>query len=104
MWSINTPFSATEAERINAMLDQVYNAFLERVSEGRKMSAAQVDKIAGRVWSGEAAKRVGLVDEIGGLQNALDYTATLLKAENRFGLMSLFCQNRRPRLKNWLLS
>ncbi|MBP7721449.1 MAG: signal peptide peptidase SppA [Alphaproteobacteria bacterium] len=87
LWSINTPFSATEAERINAMLDQVYNAFLERVSEGRKMSAAQVDKIAGgRVWSGEAAKRVGLVDEIGGLQNALDYTATLLKAENRFGL------------------
>lgn len=87
LWSMNTPFSATEAERINAMLDQVYDAFLERVSEGRKMSVAQVDKIAGgRVWSGEAAKRVGLVDEIGGLQNALDYTATLLKAEDRFGL------------------
>ncbi len=87
LWSMNTPFSATEAERINAMLDQVYDAFLERVSEGRKMSVEQVDKIAGgRVWSGEAAKRVGLVDEIGGLQNALDYTATLLKAEDRFGL------------------
>lgn len=87
LWSVNTPFSATEAERINAMLDQVYDAFLERVSSGRKMSVAQVDKIAGgRVWSGEAAKRVGLVDEIGGLQNALDYTATLLKVEDRFGL------------------
>lgn len=87
LWSMNTPFSATEAERINAMLDQVYDAFLERVSTGRKMSVEQVDKIAGgRVWSGEAAKRVGLVDEIGGLQNALDYTATLLKAEDRFGL------------------
>lgn len=87
LWSFNTPFSASEAERINAMLDQVYDAFLNRVSEGRKMSVQQVDKIAGgRVWSGEAAKRVGLVDEIGGLQNALDYTATLLKTENRFGL------------------
>ncbi len=87
LWSMNTPFSATEAERINAMLDQVYDAFLERVSTGRKMSVEQVDKIAGgRVWSGEAAKRIGLVDEIGGLQNALDYTATLLKAEDRFGL------------------
>ncbi|HQX28136.1 MAG TPA: signal peptide peptidase SppA [Alphaproteobacteria bacterium] len=87
LWSINTPFSESEAERINAMLDQVYDAFLKRVSSGRKMSVEQVDKIAGgRVWSGEAAKRVGLVDEIGGLQNALDYTATLLKAEDRFGL------------------
>lgn len=87
IWSVNQPFSASEAERINAMLDQVYDAFLTRVSEGRKMSVQDVDKIAGgRVWSGEAAKRVGLVDEIGGLQNALDYTATLLKVENRFGL------------------
>ncbi len=87
MWSINTPFSASEAARINAMLDQVYDAFLQRVSVGRKMSVAQVDKIAGgRVWSGEAAKKIGLVDEIGGLQNALDYTATTLGAEDRFGI------------------
>ena len=69
------------------MLDQADDAILERVSTGRKMSVEQVDKIAGgRVCSGEAAKRIGLGDEIGGLQNALDYTATLLKAEDRFGL------------------
>jgi protease-4 len=78
MWSINTPFTASETERVNAMLDQVYNAFLQRVAEGRKMSIEDVRKIAGgRVWTGERAREVGLVDQLGGLETALDYAATL---------------------------
>jgi protease-4 len=86
LWSINTPFTASEAERVNAMLDQVYTAFLQRVAEGRNMTVEEVDQIAGgRVWSGSSALDVGLVDEMGGLQVALDYTATLLEAKDRFG-------------------
>lgn len=87
LWSMNRPFTEGEAERINAMLDQVYTAFLQRVAEGRNMDVEQVDLIAGgRVWSGASARDVGLVDELGGMHKALDYTATLLGAENRFGL------------------
>ena len=86
-----TPLAAQRmpevAERMNAMLDQVYNAFLERVAKGRKMTVAQVDKIAGgRVWPGSQAIQVGLVDEMGGLQAATDYTAKLLNAPDRFAL------------------
>ncbi|MCB9983291.1 MAG: signal peptide peptidase SppA [Rhodospirillales bacterium] len=87
LWSANTPFSASEAERINAMLDNVYDNFIARVAKGRKMDAAAVDKIAkGRVWSGRRALEVGLVDELGGLDDALDYTAMQVGAEDRSGL------------------
>lgn len=84
MWSFNEKFSPSEAERINTMLDSIYDAFLERVAKGRKMSVAEVDKIAGgRVWSGARAVEIGLADQIGGLDDALDYTATLLSRKDR---------------------
>lgn len=87
IWSLNKPFSDTEAERINAMLDQVYKAFLERVSKGRDMSIEDVDKIArGRVWTGQRAVKIGLADEIGGLREALNYTATALGAKDKNGI------------------
>ncbi len=84
MWSINTPFSAPERARIDAMLDQVYSGFTERVAKGRKMTPEQVDKIArGRVWTGADAMKIGLVDELGGLDAALDYAARTLKVGSR---------------------
>jgi protease-4 len=79
LWSMNEPFSPAQKERVDAMLDQIYDAFLQRVSEGRGMSLAEVDKIArGRVWPGAKAKELGLVDEIGGLNDAVAYTAQKL--------------------------
>jgi protease-4 len=76
MWSLNTPFNASEAERINAMMDQVYDSFLARVSKGRGMDVATVDALAGgRVWTGKRAVENGLADELGGLNDALDYVA-----------------------------
>jgi protease-4 len=87
LWSVNTPFSKTEEERINAMLDNVYAAFIERVSKGRGMTIEQVDKVAhGRVWSGTKAVELGLADQIGGLREALDYTAKILGAEDKTGI------------------
>ncbi|HBR70048.1 MAG TPA: signal peptide peptidase SppA [Rhodospirillaceae bacterium] len=84
MWSINTPFSETESERMNAMLDQIYDAFLDRVAKGRKMKKEDVDKIAkGRVWSGRAAIKIGLADEVGGLTDALDYAANMAGFQSR---------------------
>src|SRR5262249_38327556 len=76
LWSLNTPFSESEAGRVNAMLDHVYTSFIERVSKGRGLTPEQVDKIAGgRVWSGAKAVQNGLVDQLGGLREALNYTA-----------------------------
>lgn len=87
LWSVNTPFSDSEAERINAMLDQVYTGFIARVAKGRRMTPEQVDKIArGRVWMGAQAKEIGLVDELGGLHEAMNYTAQMLGAKDQDGL------------------
>ncbi len=84
MWSLNTPFSKSEAERIDAMLDNVYAAFTARVAKGRGMTQEQVDKIAGgRVWTGMRAVKIGLVDQLGGLREAMDYTAQILGAKDK---------------------
>lgn len=84
MWSINSPFDEAEAERMNAMLDHVYKSFVDRVARGRKMEQATVEEVAqGRVWTGHQAKEIGLVDELGGLNDALDYAAQAVGEESR---------------------
>lgn len=84
LWSFNSPFSAAEAERMNAMLDHVYDSFIDRVADGRNMDRSAVEAVAkGRVWTGNQALKAGLVDELGGLNAALDYAATLVGLENR---------------------
>ena len=61
-------------------IERIYNTFLNRVAAGRKMTFAQVDAIAqGRIWSGSEAVKVGLVDEIGGMDAALKEAAKLAK-------------------------
>ncbi|MGH1456923.1 MAG: signal peptide peptidase SppA [Alphaproteobacteria bacterium] len=84
MWSMNTPFSESEAERMNAMLDNIYDSFIARVAKGRDMSPEHVEKIArGHVWSGKSAIEIGLVDQFGGLNEALDYAAMQIGAAGR---------------------
>lgn len=87
IWSINQPFDASATVRMNALIDDTYDAFLSRVAEGRDMPKDKVRSLAkGRVWTGEQAQKIGLVDEIGGLIEALDYTATLLGQKSRTDL------------------
>jgi protease-4 len=69
-------------ELIQTMIDRGYEEFLERVGKARKMTRDEVDKIArGRVWSGADAKRLGLVDELGGLDSAIAEAGKLAKLE-----------------------
>ncbi|MBQ8481319.1 MAG: signal peptide peptidase SppA [Alphaproteobacteria bacterium] len=69
--SINTPFSDSEKENFNASLDEVYKDFTAKVMENRKLTK-NIDEIArGRVWSGRQALELGLVDALGGLDDAL---------------------------------
>ncbi|HLF52114.1 signal peptide peptidase SppA [Flavobacterium sp.] len=64
-------------------VERIYNTFVNRVANGRKMTFAQVDAIAqGRVWSGTEAIKIGLVDKIGGMDDALKQAASLAKIKN----------------------
>ncbi len=64
-------------------IEKTYATFLKRVADGRKMTTKQVDAIAqGRVWTGIDAHKLGLVDEIGGLDAAIKYAAKLGKTSS----------------------
>lgn len=65
-----------EVEYIQRQIEKIYDDFTSLVSNGRGMSKDSVDAIGqGRVWSGADAMRIGLVDEQGGIQDAIDYAA-----------------------------
>jgi protease-4 len=64
-------------------VENIYNTFVSHVAEGRKMTFAQVDAIAqGRVWSGSEALKIGLVDKIGGLNDAIAEAAKIAKIKS----------------------
>jgi len=74
--TITRPKTPEEMAVTQAVVDWIYDQFIARVAEGRKLDPAKVRDIAqGRVWSGAAALPLGLVDEIGGLDAALAYAA-----------------------------
>ena len=72
MFSTTRPFSEEEWAKINSWLDRIYADFTSKVAMGRNMTAEQVHKIArGRVWTGADAAAIGLVDHLGGLDDAI---------------------------------
>jgi len=71
--------SEFEIEAYNEIISEIYYSFTSKVAEGRGLSAEQVEEVArGRVWSGNEALEIGLVDEIGNLETALNYTKNLI--------------------------
>lgn len=76
MYSLTRPLDAEETAYMQRSVDDIYEAFLENVSAGRGMDKAEIDEIAqGRVWTGSDALKIGLVDEIGTLADAVRYAA-----------------------------
>lgn len=74
--STNQKLSEEEFAVVQEEVDYIYDQFLSRVAEGRGMTKPEVNVVArGRVWTGEDAKKNGLVDEIGGLTDAINYAA-----------------------------
>ncbi|ANM29114.1 hypothetical protein ABI59_05120 [Acidobacteria bacterium Mor1] len=72
MWSGTYRYSETGRARLDAWLDRVYEDFTGKVAEGRDMPIEEVQQVAkGRIWSGEDALEIGLVDELGGIDTAL---------------------------------
>ena len=75
-YSLFQPMQDKTRNVITQSVEQVYAVFVSRVAQGRKLSPEAVDAIGqGRVWSGTDAQRIGLVDEIGGLDAAVKYAA-----------------------------
>jgi protease IV len=76
--SIYRPMNSYEKEVMQMSIEKVYNDFVSKVAMGRKMTGESVDSIGqGRVWSGNSAQKNGLVDEIGGLRDAIKGAADL---------------------------
>ena len=72
MWTGLSDYSPAEWQRFETWLDRIYADFTSKVAEGRKLPKEKVLQIAkGRIWSGEDAKGLGLVDELGGFDTAL---------------------------------
>jgi protease-4 len=70
------PLDEFESKFIQRSIDSTYETFLTRVANGRKQTFAQIEeKAEGRVWSGVQAIKIGLVDEIGSLDDAVSYAA-----------------------------
>jgi protease-4 len=71
-----------EKNKIQSYIEEIYDVFITHVAEGRGMTKAQVDTIGqGRVWSGIDAKRLGLIDEFGGMDAAIIEAAKLAGLE-----------------------
>ena len=80
--NVNRLFNNEEKEMLGALIDQTYDTFLKRVSDGRSKDKKEVHEIAqGRIWSGEDAKKEGLIDEIGTLNDAINYAAKIVNLD-----------------------
>lgn len=78
MGDVSKPLNDNEKRYFQSAVDSIYATFLSRVADGRKLGLAAVDSIAqGRVWTGTSAKKIGLTDRVGGLQDAIDCAARM---------------------------
>ena len=82
LYSPMEPMTSGARAEITMQIERVYDTFLDRVAQGRGMSVEEVDAVAqGRVWSGTEALEIGLVDRLGGLEDAVTHVAELAGTE-----------------------
>lgn len=106
LFSEYRPWDEEERATIRGLMEVFYADFVRKAAEGRKMSEAEIDALAqGRVWTGADAKQRGLVDQLGGLNDALDVAkrragigrdeeVALVILPERKSLLDLVLQNR----------
>lgn len=95
--TISRPKTEAELAMIQRSVDWIYDEFIGKVAESRKLKPEFVREIAqGRVWSGAEAKKLGLVDEIGGLEDAMAYAA------EKAGLNADYAVTEFPRKKEFV--
>lgn len=97
-YSVNRPYSQAQLSRVNALIDEIYGVFTQRVADGRKMGLDQVLAVAkGRVWTGADAVGIGLADQLGGLEQALRLAVELTGAPAGSVPQARDLPRRRPR-------
>lgn len=80
----NRKLTTEEFDLIQRNVDGIYDQFKSRVAEGRNMTKKDVNVIGrGRVWTGSDAQKIGLVDELGGMKDAIDYAAKKAGIKNK---------------------
>ncbi|MBO7494621.1 MAG: signal peptide peptidase SppA [Bacteroidales bacterium] len=80
--SLYRPLDALESERVQASIEEIYGTFTKRVADGRHLDVAYVDSIGqGRVWAGSDALKLGLVDKMGNINDAIAKAAELAQLE-----------------------
>ncbi|MBI1240285.1 MAG: signal peptide peptidase SppA [Nostoc sp. RI_552] len=85
--TLTRPKSPQELAIYQRGVDRIYNLFLDKVAQGRKIPPAKVAEIAqGRVWSGKEAQKIGLVDEMGGMNAAIEYAVKEAKLGDNWQL------------------
>ena len=103
MGSLVRDLTEDEKDKIRASSLKVYEEFVDRVAEGRNMTREEVLKSAeGRVWLGEEAKEIGLVDEIGGIEKAVRDLALSLNLKDYKVVESLKEEKIESVIKNYL--
>lgn len=81
-YSLFEPMQESFKNQVQESIEETYETFLQRVSQGRGMTMAQVDSVAqGRVWSGTEALEIGLVDELGNLDDAISAAAEMAEID-----------------------
>lgn len=86
--TITRPKTEEELAVLQRMVDWIYSEFVTKVAEARHLDRTKVEEIAqGRVWSGMEAVKLGLVDEVGGLNEALAHAAELAKVGHHYNLI-----------------
>jgi protease-4 len=84
-FTLSRPKTPQEIALIQQSVDRIYDKFLTKVAESRKLKRSDVAEIAqGRVWSGQRAKQLGLVDELGGLEAAIREAAKRAKLGDKW--------------------
>jgi protease-4 len=82
---MDKPLSPELADTIQLTVEQIYKQFIQHVSQGRNIALEQVQTLAqGRVWSGQDALELGLVDALGSLDDAIDAAAKLARIDKDF--------------------
>jgi protease-4 len=110
IYSTLQPYTPQQEVRVQQLMNHTYQVFVGHVATGRRMSRSAVEAIAGgRVWTGAAAQKIGLVDELGGLDRAIEIARQQARigAGETVGLdfypaplswLDLFVEKQKPRL------
>ena len=92
MYSLMRPLDKAEVAYMQASVETIYDKFTSLVAEGRDMSLEAVDNIAqGRVWTGAEALEIGLVDQIGTLEDAINYAAQSIEGVTSYSEVNVEC-------------